>query len=411
MVTYSVNMEELTEQVVKGPVNYTGGLQSNGVDVFAANKAIFINSLSALPAPIGGIITLLPNITYVQGEDLNIGTDVFALGMNTVWCGFESLNITLTYTGTGDLFTMVDTTNRIHNLTISATSGRLYNWSSTSGQQLRVTDVQSSSDEYGIFTGVNSILRFTNVSPSIATDGLEFVGSFASVLWEVSGAEINGGAFFRLGTAQFNSILVDKVLMTLAGGTEFINGLPNSGNISAGGLGTVLLTRIGGAGTPLVGVTPDDALWEFFHNDEIPDTRPDALLSMQNNAIETTITATDTPVLVAGVWTIKSVSQMTGDVDGRTTYIGGKDSKLPVTYSVSVEPASGTNIKMSAYVAIDGVVDPDSKRSGTASSGSPSSITIPWQDSFSTNGYHEVFVENNDNTTNILVESAISRTN
>jgi hypothetical protein len=386
-------------------------LQSNGVDVFAANKALFINSISDLPAPVGGIITLLPNITYVQGESLSMGTDRFALGMNTVWAGFESLNITLTYTGTGDLFTMVNTTNRIHNVTVNATNGRLFNWSSTGGQQLRVSDVQSSSDKYGIFAGVNSILRFTNVSPSITTDGLEFSGSFASVLWEVSGAGINGGAFFRLGTAQFNSILVDKVLMTLAGGTEFINGLPNSGNISAGGLGTVLLTRIGGAGTPLVGVTPDDALWEFFHNDEIPDTRPDALLSMQGNAVATVISTTNTPVLVAGAWTIKSVSQMTGDIDGRTVYIGGKDAKLPVTYSVSVEPVSGTNIKMSAYVAIDGVVDTDSKRSGTASSGSPSSITIPWQDSFATGGYHEVFVENNDNTTNILVESAISRTN
>jgi hypothetical protein len=58
-----------------------------------------------------------------------------------------------------------------------------------------------------------------------------------------------------------------------------------------------------------------------------------------------------------------------------------------------------------------GVVVANSKRSSAASAGSPASITVPWQDTFSTTDFFEVFVENNDNTTNILVSSAISRAN
>jgi len=389
-------------------------IQDNFSDLYSSNiftKRVLVNVLADFPSPVSGLITLAANTQYMCANDIEFGVNEVLYGERSVIAGIESLVITLTYLGTGDFFTMTNTTNRVDNVTISAPNGRIFNWSSTSGAELRVTDIQCSSARFGTFTGSSSLLRFSFISPSFTADGLEFAGSWASVLWEVSGANVQAGTFFKLGTATFNSFLVDKVLMTLGATATFISGLASSANISAGGLGTILLTRISGTGTVLSGISPDDAFWEFFHNDEIADTRPDALLSMQNNAVQTVIAAVNTPVLVAGVWTIKDVSQMTADPNGRTTYIGGKDAKLPVTYSVSVEPVSGTNIKMSAFVAIDGVVDVDSKRSGTGSAGSPTSITIPWQDTFSTNQYHEVFVENNDTTSNVIVSSAISRTN
>jgi len=36
IITYNLNMKEQVEQVVEGPVNYTGGLQANSFDVLAA---------------------------------------------------------------------------------------------------------------------------------------------------------------------------------------------------------------------------------------------------------------------------------------------------------------------------------------------------------------------------------------
>lgn len=143
--------------------------------------------------------------------------------------------------------------------------------------------------------------------------------------------------------------------------------------------------------------------------------RIDGLLSMQNNAIPTTIMAASTDgssaVLVAGVWTVEAVEEMSGTADGRLTYLGVETARLPITFSVSLEPATGTNINLSAYVAIDGTVITGSRRSSTASSGQPTSVTLPWQETFTTSKFSEVFVENNDNTTNILVSSAIHRVN
>ena len=66
---------------------------------------------------------------------------------------------------------------------------------------------------------------------------------------------------------------------------------------------------------------------------------------------------------------------------------------------------------MSAYLAINGTIVAASRRQGTGSAGGPTSITLPWQHTFATNDYVEVFVENNTNATDILVSTAIGRVN
>ena len=66
---------------------------------------------------------------------------------------------------------------------------------------------------------------------------------------------------------------------------------------------------------------------------------------------------------------------------------------------------SGGSIQINAYVCVDGVVQVNSRREVTASSGSPVSITLPWQNTFPDTGFTELFVENTANTVNILVSS------
>ena len=83
-------------------------------DLTAFNKRVLVNTLDDLPTPSGGVYTLLDNFTYLISDDLNIGNDRFVLGQRTVVTGNESLNITLSYTGTGDMFTMTNSTNRIN---------------------------------------------------------------------------------------------------------------------------------------------------------------------------------------------------------------------------------------------------------------------------------------------------------
>lgn len=378
-----------------------------------STKTVVVNELSDLPTPDTGVITLADDTEYLFTNDVSIGTDRLVMGDNTAVKGSESILITLTYTGTGDMFTMADKTNRISNLTLSCASGRLINWSCTVLKIFRMNDVSiSSCDKFGIFAGVSGILRFTNVSPAaIATDGLEFTGDFRSFLWEVSAATVSGGALFNLGAATFDSFIANTILATINAGANLISGAAASANINAGGIGLVDTMRISGVGTPLSGVSVDDALWEFRQNDDIADTRPDGLLSMQGNATNTVIAVAGTPVLIAGTWSVERASQMTGTTGGRLTYNGGKDATLPITGSFTVNPASGGTVNISIETAINGVVVPNSKRTASASAAVTASITIPWQEVLSTTDFVEHFVTNEDSTVDVLVSSGTQRVN
>jgi len=409
----------LAVQTVLGEVNYTGGLKVDGVLVKAPTKRVIVNVLGDFPAPVSSVITLADDTQYLIGNDVSLGLNELVMGDNCAVSGIESVVVTLTYTGTANMFTITNKRVRISNLTISCAAGRVINFADNTDTLFRMNDCSVSCATFGLFnsTGTNgSTTRFTNVSPSsISSGGCTILGDWNTWLWEVSSTVLTGGTFFNFGTATFDAIILDLILANLGAGTTLISGAAASANINTGGIAVVTRLLTSGAGTVLSTITVDDALWNFFHNDDIADTRPDGLLSMQNNATETVIVAASTDgsnaVLVAGTWVVERASQMTGTTAGRLTYDGGKDATLPLTASVSVEPASGTNINLSAYVAIGGVVVANSKRSSAASSGSPASITIPWQESFATAQFVEVFVENNDNTTNILVSSAISRAN
>lgn len=385
------------------------GLSGTPVSV----KTKVVNELSDFPTPVSSVITLADETEYLLTNDIDLSGNRLVFGDNCSLSGTDSVLITLSYSGSGDLFTMFDTLNRIHMMTIVAPSARIFNRTDTTTNIFRMTDITiASCDKIGIWTSVSGIGRFTNVSPTlVTTDGIEFVGNFRSILYESSAATMSAGALWNLGTATFDSFLTDTALATLSGSSNLLSGAASSANINTGGIGLIRAALTSGTGTPLSGITVDDALWTFAHNDDIADTRPDGLLSLQGNAIATVIAVAGTGVLVAGTWVVESVSQMTGTVAGRLTYDGGKDAKLPITASVTIEPVSGGSITVSACIAINGVAVPNSLRTSTSSAGNPTSITVPWQENLSTTDFVEVLVANEDTTVNLLVSSAVFRIN
>jgi hypothetical protein len=378
-------------------------------------QRVVVNVLADLPAPVSSVITLADDTEYLIGDDISLGTNELVMGDGCAVSGIESVAVTLTYTGTADMFTILNDTARISDLTISCASGRVINFSDNTDTLFRMTDCTVSCSTFGLFNSggaSGSTVRFTNVSPaSITSSGCTITGSWNTWLWEVSATNLTGGSLFNFGTATFDAIVLDLILANLGAGTTLITGAASSANINTGGTAIVTRMLTSGAGTILSDVTVDDALWNFFHNDDIADTRPDGLLSMQSNATATVIAVAGTPVLVAGTWVVERSSQMTGTTAGRLTYDGGKDATLPITGSFTVEPASGGAVNISIEVAIDGSVVPNSKRTANSSAGNPASITIPWQEIFATATFVEYFVTNETSTVNILVSSATGRVN
>ena len=388
---------------------------NNFTDLFDAEvqRQVVINALADFPAPVAGVITLLADTLYLLGQNVSLGTNTIKLSSNTSLQGLDSIVISLTYTGTGDMFTIANTRNRIANLMIVCSTGRVLNYTDNTGSIFRMTDCTVSAARFGLMNGAapGAVARFTNVSGAFSVSGLTFTGQWNTLVYEVAAITQNAGAFLDLGTATFMAIIIGPVLVTVASGATYISGLTNSGNIDVGGTGQVTQTLSNGAGTLLAGISVDDALWIFAHNDDIQDTRSDALISMQSNATNTVIASSGTYVLVAGTWVDSGTSQFTADSAGRMTYLGGNNARLPVDFSCSAAPVSGNAKTIGFQVALNGTLIPASKRTGTTDSGKPVSITNIWQITMATNDFVEIFVTNETDAIDVLVSSAIGRVN
>ncbi len=285
-------------------------IQISASDAPISQKTVTVNELSDFPEIIAGVITLDADTQYFLVNDINIGVNRIVFQDRSILTGAESLIITISYSGTGDMFTMADTDNRVNMLTISCPAGRVFNWSdSTGGALLIISDCTiPSPDKVGIFTGFRtgpsaSIIRVTNTAiTGVVTSGIEFDGDYLSFLWEVSFFTILNGDCFNLGTTIFENFATTSSFFILSGaGSSFIRGLPDSGNVLNGGLLQVTSCRVTGAGTPLVGgISRNDPYTDFFHNNFIADSKTIGAMGLSGNATDTVL-STGVFVQIAGL--------------------------------------------------------------------------------------------------------------
>jgi hypothetical protein len=389
-------------------------INANFTELFAVatlTRRVVVNTITDLPAAVGGVITLAAETLYVQADDVDFSTSRLVFGANTVYSGLDSLVVTASYTGTLPFLTFTNISGSTKNIKFVHPNSPLYSFTDSGTNVLRIVDVAYAGASIGTFGGNGSSVRFTNFSGSTTSNGMLLAGNWNAFLFQPALSSIAAGTFIDLGTATFDSISVTETTLDYPAGAFFMSGEPNSGNINTGGLAKITKTKLTGSGTPLEQITPDDAQFTFSANNKIRDSRSDGILYIQGNTVATTIASANTPVLAAGVWTIGPLGQFTGTTGGRLTYIGGKDARLPITISVSVAPTLSTGIAISVYIAINGTIVAGSRGRGTGSAGLPDSITIPWQHTFTTNDFLEVFVENNTNATDILLSSGIERVN
>jgi hypothetical protein len=131
-----------------------------------------------------------------------------------------------------------------------------------------------------------------------------------------------------------------------------------------------------------------------------------ALVSMTGNATVTTIASTATPVKVSGTFTLGDISAgWTGSTNGRLTHTGAT-SRHVVNAIVTLDVSSGSNHKISAYIAKNGTIV-SVKMTDTISSGAPRSIATFANLSLATNDYVEIFVRNESTTDSVIAVNAV----
>jgi hypothetical protein len=249
---------------------------------------------------------------------------------------------------------------------------------------------------------------------NIATAGLSFTGTGNQlVMIDTLFATTNAMKVVDLGTATFSNIDIAETAITTQVGGFGLSGTTASGNMEGDHIGAVFDSDIGGDGTPLENITADDAQWAFVLNESIRDTWRDALVSVQGNTTETVIALEATPVKAAATFVVGPQSGFTGDTTGRITYDLLKDTRVPVTASLTLKKASGGTARVLAGIAENGSIVSQS-RIGVDCSGSVSgNVTLVWQSDLSQTNYIEIFLENptGAGTVNNVLVDAVFRAN
>lgn len=378
-----------------------------------STKTVLVSEKEDFPAAVSGVITLDDDTQYFLVDDVSVGLDRFQIGAGSVITGSDSGLISLTYTNTGAMFTGVGNSLKLEKIATICTSGSLFNIDGAGSGILQLLDMTiASAKDLGTASNLRGGQITNTAFGSVTTTGLAFAGSNGNFLVSDLIGGIDAGIMLDLGSSTFQSFSMSNSFPIIPAGATMLKGLANGANIDTGGFGTVVNVIQEGDGVPLDTIENDDTKWQFNLNNKIPDTRADCLLYITTPSTTTAHATPGTPVLLNGVFAEGSPSsKFTVDAAGKMTFTGIKSFKLPITVSYSQEPSSGTNKTLSLYVAINGVVDLNSKRTSQRDSGSPGSTTISWQYVFQPNDFLEIFVSNDTDSVNILTNSGSSRIN
>lgn len=135
--------------------------------------------------------------------------------------------------------------------------------------------------------------------------------------------------------------------------------------------------------------------------------KPHGLLSLNANTTATDISVAGTAVLIAGTWTVVAEENFTGTTAGRLTYIGAETSDFAVDASVTFEPASGSSkIHCSLTLYKNGSAQAASKRITSTLGSVSSAVAMPYYIQMAQNDYLELYVANEDTTTDLVITNA-----
>ena len=396
----------------------TGGTKINAMftELFAfkdAQQFIFITKEADFPTQDDTTITLLSNKIYIISSDTTIAKK-FTVQDGAVITAFNIFGPTLTYSGSGVMFTGVDVNFVIRDLTVSCSSAKVFDFTDSVGS---VKDFECVNVRALACTSIGSfddylVVQFMNSGFISTGSGIDYSGGNYRVVSFNDAVFISTSATFKaidLGSATIDNFEINNIAVIAPSGAYGISGLASSGNINSGFVATVFGSSFsGGMTTPLENITVNDIRWDFKGNNGVADTITDALLSFNGNATETVITTQNVPVIVNATWTVVICSKFTCTTGGRSTSNSEGDlGGVPITFAVGLISAGGGAIDVSVYLAENGSVITASKTTISISGANQAFVSIPWQIStISENDYYEVWVENNTNTTNIIVESA-----
>ncbi len=451
-----LNLAELLLQTVLGNVNFTGGIQRNGVDlpgldnvspnqivnVNAAgddieyadvdinpvsrewtfqkrfitpglNNFVFVGDMADYPNQTGTELILETGKIYHCIAPHTV-TKFFKPQTNSLLtAGTQSTPNIITYSGTGSMFDITDVNFTISKIVIDSPTAQAFDVEDTVGGNVFIfidNITLISATRFGTFDDMDALV-ITRSSAVDVDEGILLLGSSPSIFSLDKTLIASTGSTMKaidFGTSVFQTLEIDNLIVVGPSGVIAISGLASSGNIAANRLATVSNCDFSLDVTPLENITSDDIRWGFSANNAIDDTQPDGLMSLNGNTTATVISAINTPVLVAGTWTCQRQSQFNCTAAGRFTHLGERDLTTPIDVILTIDPPAGDST-VAVYIALNGTVITDSAIKSFVKAGDPGTLSTMWQLKMPITDFIEVFVENQSGSDNITVTDAIFR--
>jgi hypothetical protein len=317
------------------------------------------------------------------------------------------------------MITGQDASFDINRVNLTAPNGQVYDFSDVASPGTSIINIDTVQVlECAIYGVINDILTLTlnNSNMLDADQGLSVRGSNIAILSLRELAFTTSSASF-IGVDLESSVAQNIELTDLVGsgpaGSIGVSGT-NSDNIAAGQTGSFRDSNFFGGMTANTGFNEDDFRWIISGVSGEADTRPDWLVQISNNALETEIDTVNVPEKVNAVWTDISSSQFSVSTDGRVSYLGERPVRVPITLTAgAISAASLNNVYMCLTKNIDdggGVVA--CGVSVTISSTKATALgTIVHQETMEQGDYLDLYVTNTTNNQNIVIEDARSRGN
>lgn len=381
--------------------------------VGATGDIVTVSELADLPSAVAGVITLADNTVYEFISDVSTSSR-FVLGSNTVLRSADPYANTLTYTGTGTMFTTNNGNQSLHEMSFDCPNGQFIDTTgNTSGSLLirwiRIIELK----DFGVME--KPILGVYDVLIALWTGsvGLNFgtQTNARSIIDRITVLSATNAALtaIDLNGATFDAFSIDgfQVLASVSGQT-FLTGAASGGNITGQNIGFVSGVVIEGDMVGLDTISVDDAGWDFTDNNVIENTDPHAVLSL-DSPTATTISVAGTPVQVNGTFTTQNSQVMSVSAGGVVTYNGRRNKFARVDVTMSLEPVSGTNKVLFLQIAKNGTVVAVTKVTRTSSSGTAAVVSLDWALDLATGDTVSVFVGNDTDTVDVQVNQMLLR--
>lgn len=387
---------------------YATNLGGNIGDILKRTNHVLIQSKADFPTPSSSTITLLPNTIYEINGNINLGTDSITLNSNSVILGFDKFNDKLTYTGTGNLINSTNQSGEIHNISLIATNGDIFNLSGNGSNNFEITNtILESSDGLGelsefnncvfkenslssfntgiIFSDNKHIIITENIFDSIATSPLSFL-----TLNDVNEIVHIQNNIFKGGN---NITCLDLAPVSS------VNELNVIGNTFTGiSLGAIYLDS---------NIDVENNNYTFSNNRglvDYSDVSSKASYRMESNTTVTTISSTSVWVKVAGTTVSYDLHRWTMPLNNRLQYNGKLNiiKQLNVSFSLVKQGGGRRNFEFSIFKNGVKLTDLTINQVQDQRFEIGSLTTLI---NASAGDYFELYVRNIDNTNNVTIRN------